>query len=213
MFQVWSFSSVSAQSEKKTFLIGMDTQAYPAGIITGLRLEWLFTNQDSLSLRAAYNFTQRQDFGVHDNEAGGGAGGGLGYRHFLYSNDHGLFMGFRTDIWVMDIEWRDDFNPLNRPLENILLNPILNPSLPAELDVRKNPLWFLIFNPYADVKGKTKITIVQPTIEAGYAFALGKYWRLDVNVALGAEINTSSHGEAVGQGAILLWGFSIAHRL
>ena len=47
-----------------------------------------------------------------------------------------------------------------------------------------------------------------PTVEAGYTFRLAQGWRLNLFAAGGAEINVSTDGEDVGEGAIGLLGFS-----
>ncbi len=56
--------------------------------------------------------------------------------------------------------------------------------------------------------GNSEITVVQPTAE------FGRRWRRSglrwtAALALGAEINTNTRGEEVGEGAILLLGISI----
>ena len=60
--------------------------------------------------------------------------------------------------------------------------------------------------------GSTDVLIFQPTVEAGYAWLLGDgSWSLDLSAGLGAEINLDEDGEEVGDGAILLVGFTFLY--
>ena len=56
--------------------------------------------------------------------------------------------------------------------------------------------------------GSTDVLVLMPTVEAGYTFRLAQRWRLNLFAAGGAEINVSTDGEDVGEGAIGLLGFS-----
>ena len=88
--------------------IGVETQAYPAGIIPGIRIDLGLTDYLNLTSRIGYNFADRRDWGKHDNEEGGGPGFGLGIERtgFLTEN---LSIHARTDLWFMDIDWRDPY--------------------------------------------------------------------------------------------------------
>lgn len=57
--------------------------------------------------------------------------------------------------------------------------------------------------------GVSNITVLQPTGRGGYRFNLNESISLDATAALGAEINISTDGEDVGQGAILLIGIQL----
>jgi hypothetical protein len=63
----------------------------------------------------------------------------------------------------------------------------------------------------AQVSGTSDVLVLMPTAEVGYALALGARWRLMVFVAGGAEINVSTDGEDVGEGAIGLLGLSLVY--
>ena len=58
-------------------------------------------------------------------------------------------------------------------------------------------------------RGSTDVLVLQPTFELGYGFLLEERVRLNVFGAAGAEINVSTHGEHVGEGAIGLLGLSL----
>ena len=66
--------------------------------------------------------------GEHDNEEGGGLGGGLGARYYLKPQFEGLFLGVRIDLWEMDIDWRTDGPPGPSRIGNteiIVLQPLI----------------------------------------------------------------------------------------
>jgi hypothetical protein len=81
-------------------------------------------------------------------------------------------------------------------------------------------LWFLEIDwsdwPPADsrsVRGATDVVVFQPTAQGGYTLLLGDSgFQVEGTVALGAEVNIRTKGEAVGQGAILLAGVGFAYR-
>ncbi len=88
--------------------LGVEVEAYPAGIIPGLHGQWEIDDRSALTARVAGNFTDRQDFGEHDDESGGGFGGGVGYRSYLGPSREGWLWGARVDLWSLDIDWVDD---------------------------------------------------------------------------------------------------------
>ena len=64
-----------------------------------------------------------------------------------------------------------------------------------------------------EVEGRTEITVLQPTAEAGYVVNLGNgSWSFVPNIAFGAEINIKTEGRPVGESAILLVGFTFRKR-
>lgn len=66
----------------------------------------------------------------------------------------------------------------------------------------------------AERRGETETLVLQPTIRGGYRWRLGDSgWNLELNAAVGAEINVSTAGEEVGEGAIGLVGIGLAYSL
>ncbi len=64
-----------------------------------------------------------------------------------------------------------------------------------------------------EVRGKTDVTVFQPTAEAGYVINLKKEgWSFVPSIAFGAEINIKTEGVPVGEGAVLLLGFTFRKR-
>jgi hypothetical protein len=56
-------------------------------------------------------------------------------------------------------------------------------------------------------EGSTDVLVLQPTAELGYGWWLGR-GRVELVLAVGAEINVDTDGEDVGEGAIALLGFT-----
>ena len=156
-----------------------EVQVYPAGVIPSVQARKTLGTQDQIYARVAGNFTDRQDFGEHDDETGSGFGVGVGWRHYLtpwtqstetvsgYRPD-GWQYGARLDVFDLHIDWTD---PGNRT-------------------------------------GHTDIIVVQPSIEFGYGWSNTSIGRLEANLGLGAEINVDTDGDDVGEGAILLFGLT-----
>lgn len=63
-----------------------------------------------------------------------------------------------------------------------------------------------------ETSGTSNITVLQPTLEGGYSFALSEKWSLAPSLAFGYEVNVLTDGEEVGQGPILLLGLHLAWR-
>ncbi|MCB1056840.1 MAG: autotransporter domain-containing protein [Acidobacteria bacterium] len=87
--------------------VGVTVQGYPAGVIAEAEVELPLEAHHSLFLRAGYNFTDRKDYGEHDNEEGGGPGVTVGYRYTLHDSGDGWFFGGRADVWFLAIDWKD----------------------------------------------------------------------------------------------------------
>lgn len=157
--------------------IAAEVRVYPAGVITSVRGARALRKSDVLHFSAGYNFTDRRDFGEHDDEEGGGPGIGAGWRRYYGPDRGGWMWGARLDLWDLEIDWEDD--------------------LPSG----------------GKREGETDVTVLQPTVEGGYTWRLGGGWRLDLTLAVGAEINVDTDGEDVGEGAIGLLGVTLARGL
>ncbi|MBO6573288.1 MAG: hypothetical protein JJ958_12695 [Balneola sp.] len=163
--------------------IQLETQAYPAGIIPGVRFDFNIGNNSYLTSRIGYNFTDRQDFGKNDNEEGGGPGFGIGYvRSDFISSD--LSVHIRTDLWFMDIDWRDSQT----------ICGTVSPCFEQ------------------DINGTSEIIILQPTVGIEYNIPFSANLFLKPSLSIGYEINIKTKGREVGEGAILLIGLSLGRR-
>jgi len=88
--------------------IGVEGQWYSAGgYIAALHLAFNGAVHSGIQIRIGYNKVDRKDWGVHGDENGGGPGGGIGYRYYFPFRPHQFFMGVRSDIWRLKIDWKD----------------------------------------------------------------------------------------------------------
>ncbi len=156
--------------------ITFEFQAYPTGLIPGLRIEKNFKEKYAAHLRIGYNWVRHRDLGEHKDERGDGYGFTLGYKRFFKEDYQGFFLGARNDFWWNEISWEDT-------------------------DEQGTP-----------TSGQTKITVVQPTLEAGFALLKGNFL-FTPTAAFGFEFNVKTEGEATGEGPILLLGFNLGLRI
>lgn len=164
-------------------VIGFEAQAYPAGLVPGVRMDIELPRTSHFILRAGYNFTNRRNWGKHDKEEGGGPGFGLGYQFRGLFAD-GLNMQIRSDFWFMDIDWTE--------LRTIC--PFMSPCFEDE------------------ISSTTNITVFQPTVGITYDLWQNQHLLLRSSLSLGYEINIRTQGEDVGEGAILLGGIDLGYR-
>ena len=76
-------------------------------------------------------------------------------------------------------------------------------------------LWFNSVdwtNDSPQATGNTKVTVFQPTAMIGYQIVTTAALTITPTVSLGAEVNVSTRGEAVGEGAIGLVGIEVGYR-
>ncbi len=171
------FIFLNAQSEEASnpLDVSFEFQAYPTGLIPGLRIEKGFADKHAVHLRIGYQWIRHRDLGEHDDERGTGYGFTLGYRKYFGEGFKGFSLSSRCDLWFNELDWKDD-------------------------------------TPAGEVNGTSKITVVQPTIEAGYTFEFGNQMIFTPTAAFGYEVNVKTDGADVGEGAILLIGFEIGKR-
>lgn len=87
---------------------GTELQLYPSGLIVAGHTRYSISQDESLFLRAGYNFTDRGDSGKHEDEEGSGPGLGVGYRRDLAGGGaQGWLYGARVDLFFLDIDWKD----------------------------------------------------------------------------------------------------------
>ena len=100
------FCHVHAQ---KTSVLDVDFefQAYPTGLIPGLRIEKGFADQHAVHLRLGYQIIDHRDLGVQEDETGSGYGLTLGYKRYFRPDFSGWFVGVRSDVWFNQIDWKN----------------------------------------------------------------------------------------------------------
>jgi len=165
-------SVAAAPKTERAFPYGPEAQLYPAGAIVGVHVRRWITQDEMLLLRAAWNFTERQDFGEHDDETGDGPGMGLGYRRYMNPDGEGWVFGGQLDAWDLSISWEDA--EFGGPVE----------------------------------RGSSELLVVQPSAVVGWSWLGEGGDRFEITASLGMEINVETEGEEVGEGSILLVGFS-----
>jgi hypothetical protein len=101
------FATRSQEMGYNTTDIGGEFQWYPNGTITGLHLAFNAKLHSSVNFRFGYNNTNRGDNGKHANEKGSGWGGTIGYRYYFKPFPHKFFIGAKTDLWRMNINWHN----------------------------------------------------------------------------------------------------------
>lgn len=105
LFQV---CTIGFAQQSQALDISVELQAYPTGVIPGVRFEKGFSNRQAVHLRLGYQEIRHQDFGVHEDERGDGYGFGLGYRYYFKPGFEKLSLGFRTDVWFNSLAWKDN---------------------------------------------------------------------------------------------------------
>jgi hypothetical protein len=88
--------------------VNAELQVYPTGIIPGVRIEKLVTDNTSVHLRVGLNIFDHRDLGVHDEETGWGYGFTIGAARNL--GDSKFSLGLRNDIWFNSVDWRDELD-------------------------------------------------------------------------------------------------------
>ncbi|MCB9314587.1 MAG: DUF3575 domain-containing protein [Lewinellaceae bacterium] len=96
-----------ALSAQSNWAIAFEFQAYPTGLIPGIRADYQFQRHHSLHIRAGYNWIRHGNNGVQDDERGDGFGGTLGYRYYFRENWARWFIGARSDIWRNSLAWKE----------------------------------------------------------------------------------------------------------
>lgn len=107
VFRLSGLAQPGATTQAALHSLAFEFQAYPTGIIPGLRFDYHFKSRHSLHLRAGYNRVRHGDLGVQDNEQGDGFGGTLGYRYYFRKGWSGWFAGARSDVWRNQLDWQD----------------------------------------------------------------------------------------------------------
>ncbi len=126
-------------------------QAYPTGLIPGIRIEGGFAERHAAHLRLGYTWIRHGDAGKHDDERGKGFGLTLGYRYFFKPEGfRGFFLGARNDFWFNEIDWKNDVGQAGETsgtTEIIVVQPTVEAG------------WLFVFN---------EKWVLAPTLAFGY---------------------------------------------
>ena len=107
--------------------VSLEFQAYPTGLIPGVRIEKNFNERSAVHLRLGYQLINHRDLGVHESEKGNGYGFSLGYKHYLKENHEGFFLGVRNDIWLNTIDWIDNIDTPS-PITGTTMITVVQPT-------------------------------------------------------------------------------------
>ena len=133
-------SSVAEQQAPIEF--GFELQVYPTGVIPGLRIERGFAQYHSINFRLGVQEIRHQDFGVHDDERGDGAGFSIGYSRYFKPGFTGLSLGARTDLWFNTLDWRDNIGEAQE-ISGTTDVTVLQPTIDIAYHYLSSPGWFL----------------------------------------------------------------------
>lgn len=84
---------------------GVAVEAYPAGVQCLAALETPLNPHWAWRLDAGWNEARRWDWGLHEDERGGGPGLGAGLRWTPATRPR-LFVGVESQLWLLPIAWR-----------------------------------------------------------------------------------------------------------
>ncbi len=87
---------------------GLSLQVYPAGLIGNIQYAYQLAPKQTVTIYGGLNITNRRDWGEQDDETGVGVGPGIAWRYYLHQAPKGLYGGIRTDLWFLNIDWKQD---------------------------------------------------------------------------------------------------------
>lgn len=90
-------------------IFNTEIQAYPTGLIPGVRIENQINDNTIVHLRLGLNIFNHRDLGVHDEEKGYGYGFSLGASRALKNPK--FVLGIRNDFWFNKVDWTDNISP------------------------------------------------------------------------------------------------------
>lgn len=88
--------------------VNFELQAYPTGIIPGIRIEQNKGDKSATHIRLGYNWIRHRDLGVQDDERGDGFGFTIGYKRYFKSGHEGWNIGLKSDLWWNSIDWKNN---------------------------------------------------------------------------------------------------------
>jgi hypothetical protein len=98
--------NAAMSGQGKALKIGIEFQAYPTGVIPGLRADLYFDDLSKAHVRIGYNVVRHGDAGEHQDERGGGPGLTIGYDVLPFVS-HRWTLGLRTEFWFNEVDWID----------------------------------------------------------------------------------------------------------
>jgi len=119
--------------------IGLEFQAYPTGILPGIRLEKNFAERHAIHLRVGANIFDHRNLGKHFTEKGSGSGFSVGYKRYFQPSHERWFVGVRSDIWFNKVDWTKDV--ALPPLSGTTTITVIQPTLETGFTFVKNQFY------------------------------------------------------------------------
>jgi len=120
--------------------IGIEFQAYPTGILPGVRIEKNFAERHAVHVRIGANIFNHRSMGKHFKEEGSGYGFTLGYKRYFQPMHERWFLGIRNDIWFNKVDWIQDIG--TPPYAGTTTITVIQPTAEAGFTFVKNKFYF-----------------------------------------------------------------------
>lgn len=164
-------------AQDRIFDLGFEFQAYPTGLIPGLRLESGFGEQHAVHLRLGYNWLRHQGFGVHEDERGDGFGFTAGYKYYFKPGFQKWFLGVKNDVWWNEVDWKDNIGQSGEVSGTTNIT-VVQPTVEGGITLPVGDNWFfspsLAFGFEINVVTEGEPTGEGPIVLLGFTF--GRRW-------------------------------------
>ncbi len=131
-----SCSLVNAQTDSalkaiKKIELGLELQAYPAGLIPCFSANIFWRDNLTIRLRTGFNFIDRQDFSpFNDHEKGFGYGASIGLIRNFEKRKREFVFGPMFDVWSTNISWEDNLQS-TKPTQGKSYTLVIQPWVQA----------------------------------------------------------------------------------
>lgn len=141
--------------------VGFEFQAYPTGLMPGLRLEVPLNPSLLASFRAGYNFIRHGDSGKHDDERGHGWGATIGLKRYFAEGESGWFAGLRTGVWFNSLDWKDNIGQTD-PMSGKQILWCFSPLWKLVIVFAKRVVTFSLLQWHLDGNGMSRLKGARP---------------------------------------------------
>ncbi len=125
--------------------LAFEFQAYPTGLLPGLRLEKSIGQKQTLHLRLGYNWMRHRNLGVQEDERGDGFGFSIGYKRYLKADFSGFFFGLKNDFWFNRLDWKDQIGNPDETMGRTKIT-VIQPTAEIGFLWKWKDTWFLAPN-------------------------------------------------------------------
>ena len=121
--------------------ISFEFQAYPTGLIPGVRFEKGFNEKSTTFIRFGYNWIRHRDLGVHEDERGDGFGITAGFKRYFQDGFKGISLSLKNDIWFNKLIWKDHIGTPSE-ISGITKIMVIQPTVELGYFFYLNKNWF-----------------------------------------------------------------------